>query len=362
MSPRIVTDGLKTTFYPMAGSLEDYFPNLLETLRWIDVNNPRPRQVHAWLETRFDLSNYFARDVYSVLLKSSKLVEVSDVNGTCSLTLAGKTVVQSASPEALLEVFSKSFAGVAVVLEILHNQPYLTAEKLTLAWFEIVKERFTSMAKWSKRTLGNQLRHRLDWLRALGFVNLKNSQYVLSENGWQFISEHPPEAIAIQPKEIEQEEKQIEQLVLNEFQPFDTAGRTKTLRQVYVRDRTFRIVVSAQYNYCCAICGFRLRAPRGVYEAEAAHIIPKRSSGTDDPRNGICLCSTCHWAFDEGVLSVNAADRKILVASYLFNAKADVAVARYIKVRGNGLRDVLQESHRPSNEALQWHNDKIFLG
>ncbi len=140
MSPRIVTDTLKTTFYPMAGSLEDYFPNLLETLRWIDGNNPRPHQVHSWLKTRFDLSNYFARDVYSVLLKSSKLVEVSNATGNCTLTLEGKTIVQSESPEALLEVFSKSFAGIAVVLEILHNQPYLTAEKLTLEWLEIVKQ------------------------------------------------------------------------------------------------------------------------------------------------------------------------------------------------------------------------------
>lgn len=362
MSRKTITESIKTTFYPMAGRLEDYFPNLLEILLWIDDNHPRPSKVHAWLGSRFGLSDYFGRDVYSVILISSGLVAVSLEPRECYLTLDGKAVLQTKSPQILLGKFSSAFAGVAVVMEILHGQPYLTAESLTAAWFEIIKERFPSMARWGKRTIDNQLRHRLNWSRSLGFVQIKNNRYALSEEGWQFVSTNPPEAIAIQPQEIKREERQIEKFVLDEFQPFDSSKRPKTVRQTYVRDRAFRLIVSVQYDYHCAICGFRLRAPRGVYEAEAAHIIPKQSSGSDDPRNGICLCGTCHWAFDEGILSVDAENRKILTASYLRHAKTDESAARYTQAHGNELRDVLEHTYRPSREALQWHNDKIFLG
>lgn len=274
----------------MAGKLEDYFPNLLETLEWIDDNHPRAQQVHKWLESRFSLSDYFARDVHSVIFISSGLVDPR--GGFCRLSPDGRGVLESKSPQVLLEVFARTFAGLAVVLELLRNQPYLSAEHLTIAWFQIVQERFASMGTWSKGTVDNQFRHRLNWLRALGFVNTKNNRYALSESGWQFVASYPPEAIAIQLKEIKREEKEIDKLVLEEFEPFDSAKRVTSLRRAYVRDRAFRDRVSKQYDYYCAICGFRLRAPRGVYEAEAAHIIPKQNSGTDDPRNGICLCAT----------------------------------------------------------------------
>jgi HNH endonuclease len=54
----------------------------------------------------------------------------------------------------------------------------------------------------------------------------------------------------------------------------------------------------------CAVTGLRFR--RGGYvEAEAAHIIGKEARGPDDPRNGLALSRTAHWAFDHGIFTLS---------------------------------------------------------
>jgi predicted restriction endonuclease len=41
-----------------------------------------------------------------------------------------------------------------------------------------------------------------------------------------------------------------------------------------------------------------------MVEAEAAHIIGKEVSGTDDPRIGLALSRSMHWAFDNGLFTL----------------------------------------------------------
>src|SRR5205085_3600936 len=119
----------------------------------------------------------------------------------------------------------------------------------------------------------------------------------LTESGWQFVITYPPEAISLQQHEIKREERQLLSSVLGDFQPFDPlAEKVQFLRKAFARGRAFRNIVTAQYDHHCAICGLRLETPQRTYEAEAAHIIPKRLRGSDDPRNGICMCRTHHWA------------------------------------------------------------------
>lgn len=352
---------VRMIFYPMAGSVEEQFSNLLQTLEWVHANNPAPNEVYEWLRFKFNLKHYFAANVYTVLFVSSGLV--STHNGKCHLTSDGQTVLVTASPVILLEVFEKTFAGVAAFLEILRDNPHIKTEKLNTLWFEIVKERFLNMKNWSKRTLNNQCVHRINWLRAMGFVKVNRGLHALSESGWQFVQKIPPESIAIQPHEIKEQEKQLDELVLSAFEPFDTSiDTTLSLRRSFVRDRAFRKVVTTQYDFYCGVCDFQLGAPRGVYEAEAAHIVPKRRRGTDDPRNGVCLCGTCHWLFDEGIISVRAQDLSIVVASYLDSRVGDKSVQRVLAYRGRQIRSVKNPRYVPATEALQWHNQHIFLG
>lgn len=71
------------------------------------------------------------------------------------------------------------------------------------------------------------------------------------------------------------------------------------------RDQAFRKVVTTAYDHRCALCGIRIVTPDGHTVVEAAHIVPWRESRNDDVRNGMALCRTCHWGFDEGMLGVS---------------------------------------------------------
>nr|WP_256502296.1 HNH endonuclease [Desulfuromonas sp. KJ2020] len=71
-----------------------------------------------------------------------------------------------------------------------------------------------------------------------------------------------------------------------------------------VRDQAFRKVVTTAYDHRCALCGIRIVTPDGHTVVEAAHIVPWSKSKNDDIRNGMTLCRTCHWGFDEGMLGV----------------------------------------------------------
>jgi len=72
-----------------------------------------------------------------------------------------------------------------------------------------------------------------------------------------------------------------------------------------VRDQAFRKVVTKAYDHRCALCGIRIVTPDGHTVVEAAHIVPWAKSKNDDIRNGMALCRTCHWGFDEGMLGVS---------------------------------------------------------
>jgi hypothetical protein len=344
----------------MAGGMTEQFENLLRTLRWLDTNIASSNDVYEWLRTTFNLSSYFARDIYTVILISSGLVNVR--NGQCRLTRDGRTVLDAASPAALLEIFERHFAGVAAVLEVLRIRNNVSADAMQEAWFETVKDRFPRMKAWGKRTLGNQCRHRINWLRAMGFVEGTKGQYSLSEAGWELVLAHPPEAIAIQKYEVGKQEKELRKLMLGKFEAFDTsAERKQTLRESFVRDNAFREVVATQYDYHCAVCDFRLGTPKGTHEADAAHIVPKNKRGSDDPRNGICLCGIHHSAFDEGVISVYPEDLTVITATYLKQFSSDESARSILGLNGKRIRPVADDDYAPSLEALGWHNENVFL-
>lgn len=361
MSETVETNSQKLTFYPMAGSVTEQFENLLHTLQWIDTAQPTSKEICEWLKAAFGLSHYFARDVYTVLLMSSGLVRV--ISGQCHLTSDGYAVLKTASPTLLLEVFERQFIGIVTVLEVLRAHNGIDAGTLSSAWFDIVKGRFPRVQNWSKRTLSNQCRHRINWLRAMNLISVTDKRYSLSADGWQLVLSSPPEAMTIQQHEIKKEEKQLRHLALGAFQPFaSSSDKTRSLRATFVRDRAFRRIVTDQYEYHCAVCSFSLRTPRGSYACEAAHIILKHKVGSDDPRNGLCLCGVHHWAFDEGVISVRPDDLTVVVAAYLKELHGDVSTQCILELKDRRIRAVKEYDYTPSPEALAWHNQRIFLG
>src|SRR6266446_5995942 len=91
---------------------------------------------------------------------------------------------------------------------------------------------------------------------------------------------------------------------LEEWVPFAAEDRAVYRISRQKRDAAFRSIVLANYGHTCAVTGQRFKSQRHV-EADGAHIIGKDVRGTDDPRNGIALSKSAHWAFDRGLFTVS---------------------------------------------------------
>src|SRR4051812_3415229 len=91
---------------------------------------------------------------------------------------------------------------------------------------------------------------------------------------------------------------------LEQWIPFVAEDRAVYQISRQKRDAAFRSIVLANYGHTCAVTGQKFHSPRHV-EADGAHIIGKDVRGTDDPRNGIALSKSAHWAFDRGIFTIS---------------------------------------------------------
>jgi putative restriction endonuclease len=79
-----------------------------------------------------------------------------------------------------------------------------------------------------------------------------------------------------------------------------------------VRDRSFRLAICTIYNFQCAFTGLQIYNYRNYAEVQAAHIQSVSAGGPDIVQNGIALCSTAHWLFDNHLISLTDDYRVIL--------------------------------------------------
>jgi hypothetical protein len=151
----------------------------------------------------------------------------------------------------------------------------------------------------------------------------------------------------------------------------DTALRLETLeswsplvqenRAVYrvssqKREAAFRQIVLENYLRTCAVTGQRFVFREHV-EAEAAHIISKEVRGTDDPRNGLALSRSAHWAFERGIFTLSD-QYEVLV-----HPKANEADVSLFPVLGRNKKPIFlpaDEIYYPHQEALEWHRRERF--
>lgn len=120
-----------------------------------------------------------------------------------------------------------------------------------------------------------------------------------------------------------------------------------------VRDAAFRIIVRRSYDYTCAICRSRLITPSGHILVEGAHIVPRSTSHNDDPRNGLALCKTHHWLFDQHMISV-APDYRIETSSIL--REQPNRVVGTLEFDGNEILLPSDRALHPAKEALLDHH------
>lgn len=117
----------------------------------------------------------------------------------------------------------------------------------------------------------------------------------------------------------------------------------------------FRALVLDAYSSHCAITGHKIRPT-----LQAAHIRPVSAGGQHRVDNGLLLRSDIHTLFDLGYVSVSR-DKRLLVSGRLREDFGNGDDLYALAAAGRSINLPTRRIDRPSSEALEWHNDEVFL-
>jgi hypothetical protein len=143
---------------------------------------------------------------------------------------------------------------------------------------------------------------------------------------------------------------------LEQWAPFVAENRAVYRVSRQKREAAFRNIVLANYDHTCAVTGQRFHSPRYV-EADGAHIIRKDVRGTDDPRNGIALSRSTHWAFDRGIFTISD-QYEVLVNPKI----SGVSIDKFPVIEMDCKKILLpkDQCYWPHPDALAWHRQEVF--
>lgn len=123
----------------------------------------------------------------------------------------------------------------------------------------------------------------------------------------------------------------------------------------FKRDIMFKKLVAETYSNRCAICGIQLDL------VEAAHIIPhSHKKGTDDPTNGVCLCTLHHKAYDNGLIYFDSEYHIKLNDSkmrYLEKVKKDGGIMKFKSLQFDKLSLPTSKLYYPSKDFIRVANE-----
>jgi hypothetical protein len=156
--------------------------------------------------------------------------------------------------------------------------------------------------------------------------------------------------------ETQRYEVQLYAQIMNEFQPFVKEESFTYTTTMPKRDKAFREIVVREYDYTCAVCETKFYWD-GLIEATAAHIIPKHQNGTDDPRNGLALCRTHHWAFDAGIFALSDNYEILLSPSIQESESRNFPL---LEMDGKAILLPEDEVFQPHPHAVRWHRDHML--
>ena len=183
-------------------------------------------------------------------------------------------------------------------------------------------------------------------------LDTKNGVFIIESVDWQTLEA----TTSVIPDEEARYEVQLYAQLTNEFRPFVREESVTYSVNAQKRDIAFRKLVLTEYEYHCSICGMEFRLGE-LIEAQAAHIVPKNKNGTDDPRNGLSLCRTHHWAFDNGLFALSD-NYQITVSPVV--SKAETANFSLTDFANRQISLPKNEILYPHQVALDWHRKNIF--
>lgn len=139
----------------------------------------------------------------------------------------------------------------------------------------------------------------------------------------------------------------------------DSNDRDQISVNRYVRSDHFRIGVLKAYENRCAVSGIGLIYQRDAgdvqYEVQAAHIRPVAREGRDLIENGLALNRSIHWAFDLGMIWIDA-DLRVKISHEAENDRRN----EWLKGFANRKLNIPSSAKlHPSNDAITWHRKHV---
>ena len=119
----------------------------------------------------------------------------------------------------------------------------------------------------------------------------------------------------------------------------------------------FAVRVVSEYRFTCALTGYSCMTHDGSSIVDAAHIEPWCETQNDDITNGLALSKNAHWAFDEGLWSIDD-NLRIVINTPRFKEHGP-EVIRLNSFAGRHLQFDPCAKLRPNIEILRHHRRKI---
>lgn len=221
-TPNSSQTGLQTkTFYPLVGSLPDYQKNIAEIFSTIQARNFTRVEAIEWMMQQYKSSREFCRKLLD-MLKSVGLIMI--VEKHYQLTAPAQRYLQTERPEVLAWVFIDKVLGFAEVIDII-------SERGAIDFHALSTDKSTLRTEWEAKIAiklsPSQFDHRLNWLRALGYVDVVARQYFLTDRGLKMVAEIKQKAVATveEKQEISHRDLEDNMRLIGEFFEFETTDR-----------------------------------------------------------------------------------------------------------------------------------------
>jgi putative restriction endonuclease len=129
------------------------------------------------------------------------------------------------------------------------------------------------------------------------------------------------------------------------------------LKKSIVRNALFRKTIVHAYSYKCAFCQLKVIRSLTQNIVDGAHIKPLSRFYDNRIDNGISLCKNHHWAFDNGLFSIND-DYRIIVIDDLQEESPNAKPMK--DFHGELIVLPSSEEYYPRLDAIRWHRQNVF--
>ena len=205
------------------------------------------------------------------------------------------------------------------------------------------------------------MQRRIDALERYRFFLIKQGTpafaelvVLIGDRRWGLV--YPDDRPIVQ-EQINAARQQLVTIALRPFQTItDDIKRVTGTQARIARGTAFRASIRYEYDTTCAVSGIGLLTPTGLAEVEAAHVVPLKSGGSDDVRNGMALTSTLHWAFDHGLFGIKPKERIVHVPKQVLGMKSCAFLHGFA---GMPIRESLSPEYRVHDDALAWHMEHL---